>query len=72
MKLPAFVDEHEKELKHALGLEGSSHRYVRVSNYCDDVDKDMERTESNIPEIDADFLRFMTQVRYSTYFLLHL
>ncbi|XP_046344241.2 uncharacterized protein LOC124124982 isoform X2 [Haliotis rufescens] len=55
-------DKRESRFIEALGLGGSKHRFLRCSNYCDDVDKDHRRTETVIPDLDIPVLKFFTQV----------
>ena len=62
-------EEEQKQFKEreqcfikALGLAGVTTRYLSMSNYCDDADREQKRLTSTLPEIDAPLLRFMTQV----------
>ncbi|XP_067677560.1 uncharacterized protein [Haliotis asinina] len=54
--------KRERQFIEALGLGGSKHRFLRCSNYCDDVDKNNRRMETVIPDLDLPVLKFFTQV----------
>ncbi|KAJ8316419.1 hypothetical protein KUTeg_006433 [Tegillarca granosa] len=60
----AEAQERENEFIEALGLRGSTNRYMRCENYCDDVDKKhgIDRTEQLNYNIDLNVLKFMTQL----------
>ncbi len=61
VKHEVFEERKNKFIEH-LGLKGATHRFVCISNYCDDVDPQKKRLTGVIPTLDEPILQFMTQV----------
>ena len=57
------VIDREVQFQDCLGLTGSTHRYTRMVNYCDNVDTNKERMETYLPHLDVPILKFLIQVR---------
>ncbi|XP_052062875.1 uncharacterized protein LOC127702638 isoform X3 [Mytilus californianus] len=54
------VEKRETEFRKHLGI--PNNRFVRIKNYCEDIDKEMAYMFSVIPQIDVRVLKLMTQV----------
>ncbi|CAC5415778.1 unnamed protein product [Mytilus coruscus] len=54
------VKKRETEFRKHLGI--SNTRFVRIKNYCEDIDKEMAYMFSVIPQIDVRVLKLMTRV----------
>ncbi|OWF46822.1 hypothetical protein KP79_PYT22260 [Mizuhopecten yessoensis] len=51
----------------ALVMIGFKTRYMKCSNYCDDVDPELTRMEVSLPELDIPVLKFMVEVCDASY-----
>lgn len=54
------VEKRETEFRKHLGI--PNNRFVRMKNYCEDIDKEMTYMFSVTPQIDVRILKLMTQV----------